>query len=262
MPPRADQQRCIGRQFTPLEQPRAQPFVAQGRRKDIVGDAHRVGDDIGHPAFDQAIRQALPRGHRCREHFVEAKQMFPEPSELLVDPLTRRNPAKPAIGIGRQGVSVHDQRARGRALPLADQPRAAPRRRCFDNVRLLGIERRMQRHLITEIIIFAVERKFGLVEKNDPRLGSALLDAVFVAGRDDHDLVPRRGPRDQFTVDIGLHAPTVRRVKSGDIDDLHGALFNRPERDKSTAIEHAHRRRRNTRAGHDPPDRNLGFERS
>ena len=68
----------------------------------------------------------------------------------------------------------------------------------------------MQRHFVAEIMIFAVERKCRLLEENDPRVRSALFDAVFRSRRDHDNLVPRRWPRDQFAINIGFNAPALR----------------------------------------------------
>ena len=75
-------------------------------------------------------------GHGRLEQAVEVLQMLPIDVANAVDGLTRGNAAEPAIAISRRRIGMHDERTRGSTRPFTDQPRAAPRRRGLDNVRL------------------------------------------------------------------------------------------------------------------------------
>ena len=117
----------------------------------------------------KSAREFAVGAKRRVEHPVEAAQMAPEPAEPAVDRRPARNPAEPAIGVSRERIGMHHQRPAGSALPAPDHGRARPGRRSFDMIGAPLVERPVQRPLVVEIAVAAIERQLRRRDCRDNR---------------------------------------------------------------------------------------------
>ena len=237
----ADQQRGLLGQLAQFEQALAQAHIAVRGREHARIDAHRVGDDTGQPALREPVRQALARADDHVELGVELAQVAPVAVERLVDHRARRDAVKPAVGIGRKRIGMHDQRARRFAGPFADKAGAAPRRGGLDHVRCLAVQRGIERGHVVEVAVVEIEREHRALEPDDACIRTAFLDAVFLARRNDHDFMAHGRTGLELAVHVGAHAATLGRVEGADIDKFHeGHLrpFERSEREQAGTVIH------------------------
>jgi hypothetical protein len=79
----------------------------------------------------------------------------------------------------------------------------------------------VQRRLVVEVAIGAVERKGRCRNRHHPRAAAEMPHLVTLARREHDDLVTRGGTGAQLALDIGFHAAAMRRVEGADIDDPH-----------------------------------------
>ena len=146
MPAEADQQRRLRRETASRQQRRAQPSSRSGGGKYAGLDAHRDRRALSRPpARSRCVRSALAlttrsnwrsSRRRCRQNQSSRRSIARD----------REQPLQPAIGIGRQGVAMHDQRARRRSRASArPSPRCVQGEATSTRSGRQSVERRVQR---------------------------------------------------------------------------------------------------------------------
>src|SRR5947209_2797280 len=193
------------------------------RREQPAFHTHGNGFGIGETANAKPLGELLVRAHHGIEHAAEAAQMAPEPAEPTVNGFGRRNPAEPAVGVSGERVRMHHQRATGPALPAPNSGRARPGRRRLDMVRPPEIESAVQRLLVIEIAIAAVDRQLWRRYRDQEGARSALDDLVALARSDDHHFVAEACRKLEFRFDIGAHPATDGGIEGAYVDDPHWA---------------------------------------
>jgi hypothetical protein len=83
------------------------------------------------------------------------------------------------------------------------------------------VERPVQRPLIAEIAVAAIDRERGGGDRCQNRARATVLDMVALARRDNYDFMAELSRGAEFRFHIGPHAAAVGRVKSANIDDPH-----------------------------------------
>ncbi len=222
VPANADQQGGIGRQAALREQAGAQSLIAVAGRKHAGIDAQGIVGHLGEAAIAQAFRQA----GRGRNHLIiaaiEPAQIAPEPIEAAIDGVARQQAIEIAIHPGRQGFGVHEQRARCVARPFGHGGGAAPRRRTFDEIRLLFVQDIVNDAIAGEIEIIAVQREARAAQAD--QAGAAHSAHIILSARHHHgqaDAVLLRHL--QLAVGIGANAAAIGRIQRGYVDDVHAA---------------------------------------
>ena len=147
--------------------------------------------------------------------------MPPEPAEHAVYRGSRNEAAEPAIGVCRQWVRVHDQRAGGATLPAPDHRRAGPGRRSLDVIRLPGVERRVDRRLVVEIAVAPIDGEQRRRDRHQHRPRAALDDLVTFPGNDQDHLMAKTLGGTELGLRIGADAATGGRVEGGDVSNTH-----------------------------------------
>jgi hypothetical protein len=153
-------------------------------------------------------------------------QVLPERLKAAVDRLAAHDRFEPAIGIGRERIGMHHQRTRRIAGPSRDHAGAAPWRGDFEEIGVEGGDRRVQRILILEIPIFAVERKARRRDRHDPGHRAALDHLMPVTRGQDDDLMAQLGTNTHLLLDIGFYPAAMGRVKRANINDPQLALLS------------------------------------
>src|SRR6478672_5667754 len=122
--------------------------------------------------------------------------MTPEPAAPAVDGLARRDASEPAVGVGGQGIGVHDERAGCGAVPAADHGRAGPRRGRLDMIGLPGVERAMDQTLVVEIAVAAIDGQRRCGNGDEISAWAPLDGLIALARRDDDNFLAEacRGP--------------------------------------------------------------------
>jgi hypothetical protein len=120
-------------------------------------DPHADRLDVLDATIGQPLRELRVGANDGIEHPSKAAEMPPVPAEYAVDRRCRDEAAEPTVGVCRQGIGVHHQRAARPALPAADHRRARPRRRSLDMVWLPLVERGVDRSFVIEIAIAPVD---------------------------------------------------------------------------------------------------------
>ena len=220
-PAHAQQQRGPRVQPAPGEQLRAQALVATVGRKAARLHPDRHGARAGQPAGPHPGGERRVAAHRQRELLVQPAQMPPIGPEHPVDGPPVEHAAQPAIGVGGQGVGVHHQHARGRAGPAADHGRAGPGRRRLHQVGGQLVQRGVQRRLVVEVAITAVERKGGGAQRDDRRARSERPDPAHLTRHHHRDPVAQPGQHGQLALDIGPHPAAGGVVEGAHVDDVH-----------------------------------------
>jgi len=88
-------------------------------------------------------------------------------------------------------------------------------------VRTPSVEHRVERGLIVEIAIAAIDRQAGRTNHNEHAAGTAPDDLVSLA-RSNYDHLMTEAPGcPQLCLDIGAHAAAGGRIKSADVGDTH-----------------------------------------